>query len=85
MLLDVNECQNASKICSNNTDCENTIGSYKCVSKPQKKVLQDEDYDAEDDDDDDDYDEEDEGVTEIPEFGKCEEGYKKDENGECIG
>ncbi|KAK1128171.1 hypothetical protein K0M31_002643 [Melipona bicolor] len=81
---DVNECENASKVCANNTDCENTIGSFKCVSKPQKmtKVLQDEDYDAEDDDDD--YDEE-EGVTEVPEFGKCEDGFRKNTNGECIG
>ena len=84
LLLDVNECENASKVCANNTDCENTVGSFKCVSKPQKmtKVLQDEDYDAEGDDDD--YDEE-EGVTELPEFGKCEDGFRKNTNGECIG
>lgn len=84
--IDVNECENASKVCTNNTDCENTVGSFKCVSKPQKmtKVLQDEDYDAEDDEDDDDYDEE-EGITEIPEFGKCEDGFRKSKNGECIG
>lgn len=86
LLLDVNECENASKVCENNTDCENTIGSFKCVSKPQKmtKILQDEDYDTEDDDDDDDYGEE-ESITEIPEFGKCEDGFRKNDNGECIG
>lgn len=85
MLLDVNECDNVSMVCANGTVCENTIGSYKCVSKPQKmtKVLQDEDYDAEDENDDYEYGEE--GVTETSEFGKCEEGFKKNKNGECIG
>lgn len=80
----MNECEGTSKVCGNGTDCENTIGSYKCVNKPQKmtKVLQDEDYDAEDDDDDD-YDEG--GITEIPELGRCEEGFRKNKNGECIG
>ena len=60
VLLDVNECDNASVVCANGTVCENTIGSYKCVSKPQKKttVLQDEDYDAEDENDDYEYGEE---------------------------
>lgn len=88
LLLDVNECENASKVCANNTDCENTVGSFKCVSKASSqkmtKVLQDEDYDAESEDDDDDYDEE-EAVTELPEFGKCEDGFRKNTNGECIG
>ncbi|KAK2588211.1 hypothetical protein KPH14_004248 [Odynerus spinipes] len=79
--IDVNECDNVPRICPEDTNCENTVGSYKCINKPKKmtKVLQDEDYDAEDDEDDD-Y----ESLTELPEIGKCEDGYKKDENGNCV-
>ena len=47
------------------------------------KILQNEDYDAEDDDENDDYDEE--SITEIPGFEKCEEGFRLNENDECVG
>lgn len=48
-------------------------------------MLQDEDYDAEDDDEDQYDDGDEEGITDIPEFGQCLEGYKKDADGVCIG
>lgn len=52
------------------------------------KVLQEEDYDTEEDDDEeDDVDEDDynESLTELPDVGKCEDGFRKDENGNCVG
>lgn len=52
------------------------------------KILREEDYDDENEDgddednDDDDYGEE---ITEVPQRTKCESGFKKNENLECIG
>ena len=70
------------------------MGSYKCTSTIHPhvvtKILREENYDDdnEDDDDedenndDDDYGEE---ITEIPQSSKCENGFKKNENLECVG
>lgn len=82
----MDECVSDKSVCKvESEECINTVGSYKCVIKVKKttKVLQIDDYDAENDDEDD-YDEE--GITEIPDYeGKCEEGFKLNENGKCIG
>lgn len=64
------------------------MGSYKCISithsQKATKVLREEDYDSEneDDDNDDDYGDE---ITEIPRIPRCEDGFKRNENLECVG
>jgi len=68
------------------------VGSYKCINRIHThvvtKILREEDYDDENGDDEDednnndDYREE---ITEIPQSSKCEKGFKKNENLECIG
>ncbi|TGZ54063.1 Fibrillin-1 [Temnothorax longispinosus] len=35
--IDVNECEATPKICAENTECENTVGSYKCIIFSVKK------------------------------------------------
>lgn len=55
------------------------------------KLLREEDYDDEnedDDDEDEDNDNDDYGeemITEVPQSRKCEDGFKKNENLECVG
>lgn len=95
--LDINECEITPRICAEDMDCENTVGSYKCVNKAHShkvtKVLREEDYDGEDENDDDDDDDEgnddnddyDEEITENPQSAKCEDGFERNENLECIG
>lgn len=100
LFSDVNECDFTPRICAEDMDCENTEGSYKCVNKahPHKvtKVLRKEDYDSgdenedndnddEEDDDDDDNDDYGEEITETPQSLKCEDGFKRNENLECVG
>lgn len=52
------------------------------------KILREEDYESEDDnekddDDDDDYGEE---ITEVPQNPrKCEDGFERNDNFECVG
>ena len=69
------------------------MGSYKCTSTIHPhvvtKILREEDYDDdnednddEDENNDDDYGEE---ITEIPQSSRCENGFKKNENLECVG
>ncbi|XP_033229535.1 fibrillin-1-like [Belonocnema kinseyi] len=81
---DVNECEGNTKVCDETSEeCENTLGSYKCVQKLNRssKILQDEDYDTEDDEDEDeDY----EGITELPGLANCEEGFRRAADGECL-
>jgi len=68
--------------------CENTVGSYKCINKMhvETKVLRVKDYseyDNEDDDgDDSDYREQ---ITEVQQNLRCEDGFKRNENLECVG
>ncbi|KYM87211.1 Fibrillin-2 [Atta colombica] len=89
---DINECEVTPKICAENTECENTVGSYKCTSTIHPhvvtKILREEDYDDnnEDDDDEDENNDDDYGeeITEIPQSSKCENGFKKNENLECV-
>lgn len=70
------------------------MGSYKCISKVHTnmvtKILREEDYgneskdDNEDDsDNDNDYGEE---ITEVEQNPrKCEDGFRRNENFECVG
>ncbi|EZA47230.1 Fibrillin-2 [Ooceraea biroi] len=83
--LDINECETSNN-CPNNTVCQNTEGSYKCVSKVGK-VLHDDTYDDDEDRDNEagDYEED---VTEEscgPSCSEpCKNGFKLDEYGMCI-
>lgn len=70
------------------------MGSYKCTNRIHPhvvtKILREEDYDDEnedDDDEDEDNDNEDYGeeITEVPQSPKCEDGFKKNKNLECVG
>ncbi|XP_029163192.1 fibrillin-1-like isoform X1 [Nylanderia fulva] len=94
---DINECKTTEKICTEDTECENTMGSYKCISRivhpnMATKFLREEDYDSEreddnekDDDDDEDEDDYEEEITEVPENPrKCEDGFERNENFECV-
>lgn len=54
------------------------------------KILREEDYDDENEDDDDEDEDSDnddykEEITEVPQNSKCEDGFKKNENLECVG
>lgn len=89
---DVNECEATPKVCAENTVCENTVGSYKCTSRIHPhvvtKILREEDYDDENEDDEDegsDNDDYGDEITEVPQSLKCENGFKKNKNFECVG
>jgi len=88
---DINECEATPEVCTENTECENTVGSYKCTSRIHHvvtKILREEDYNENEDDDDEDEDKNDNDygeITEVPQSPKCEDGFKKNENLECIG
>lgn len=75
------------KVCEENAKCENTVGSYKCISKmhSERKILREKDYDSEDDNDEDDNDDYGEEITEAQENLSCEVGFKRNENFECVG
>ena len=84
MVTDVNECEAKTKVCDEiKEECENSVGSYKCVPKLNKssKILQEEDYDAEEGEEEEDY----QGITELPGLVNCEEGFRRTGNGECVG
>lgn len=51
------------------------------------KILREEDYNENEDDDDEDEDNDNDygEITEVPQSPKCEEGFEKNENLECIG
>lgn len=79
-------------MCAENTECENTVGSFKCTSRIHShvvtKILREEDYgDENEDDDNEDGGDDDHGeeITEVPHSPKCEDGFKKNENSECVG
>ncbi|KYM93760.1 Fibrillin-3 [Cyphomyrmex costatus] len=84
---DVNECEVTPEICAENTECENTVGSYKCTSRIHPyvvtKILREEDYDDDEYENSENYDYEEE-ITKLPQSSQCESGFKTNENLECV-